>query len=208
MDWVFDGADILYAIRAGYRGSNSFHNANRLAMKRVHNFRALAHRNGTCTDLWTEAYTFVGKGWCRPTDGFLQAGHGLQDSDCAQRCTESSVCHAFANNHAANGGCVLYPAPANFSGKKTLTVDCFTKAGGRPLKTEDGPAAPIDLHGLPYVPFGFYSDPPQQCLFDSEPGCGGRDPAKLPEEEVIHGFSMPPRETSRRAAPFASSPVV
>ena len=91
MDWVFDGADILYAIRAGYRGSNSFHNANRLAMKRVHNFRAFAHRNGTCTNLWSEAYTFVGKGWCRPTEGFLQAGHGLQDSDCAQRCTESSV---------------------------------------------------------------------------------------------------------------------
>jgi hypothetical protein len=29
VDWVYDGNDILYAIRAGYRGSNSFHNANR-----------------------------------------------------------------------------------------------------------------------------------------------------------------------------------
>ena len=41
MDWVFDGADILYAIRAGYRGSNSFHNANRVTYKVIENYAAV-----------------------------------------------------------------------------------------------------------------------------------------------------------------------
>jgi|EP00945_MAST-04E_sp_MAST-4E-sp1_P001041 hypothetical protein len=40
VDWIFDEGDILYAVRTGYRGSNSFHNANRMTMKREYNFRS------------------------------------------------------------------------------------------------------------------------------------------------------------------------
>ena len=39
VDWIFSGEDILYAIRSGYRGSNTFHNANRLTVKREYGFR-------------------------------------------------------------------------------------------------------------------------------------------------------------------------
>ena len=41
VDWIFDGDDILYAIRTGYRGSNSYHNANRMTVKRIKNYRSL-----------------------------------------------------------------------------------------------------------------------------------------------------------------------
>ena len=40
VDWHFDGADsnrIIYAIRTGYRGANTYHNANRLTYKALEN---------------------------------------------------------------------------------------------------------------------------------------------------------------------------
>lgn len=40
-DWQFDGADILAAVRAGYRGSNNYHNANRHLLLRVPSWRGL-----------------------------------------------------------------------------------------------------------------------------------------------------------------------
>ena len=33
VDWIFDGDDILYAIRTGYRGANTYHNANRMTVE-------------------------------------------------------------------------------------------------------------------------------------------------------------------------------
>ena len=51
VDWIFDGDDILYAVRTGYRGSNSYHNANRMTVKRIKDFRKLFDRaTGRCTD--------------------------------------------------------------------------------------------------------------------------------------------------------------
>jgi len=41
VDWIFDGDDILYVVRTGYRGSNSYHNANRMTVKRIHEYRKL-----------------------------------------------------------------------------------------------------------------------------------------------------------------------
>jgi hypothetical protein len=39
--------------------------------------------------------------------------------------------------------------------------------------------------------FGTYSDPPYGCLFQPNPGCGGRSDYKdLPETEVIHGYNL------------------
>lgn len=38
VDWVFDGEDILYAVRSGYRGANSYHNANRITFKKILGF--------------------------------------------------------------------------------------------------------------------------------------------------------------------------
>lgn len=38
VDWIFDGSDILYVPRSGYRGANSFHNANRLLFKVVEGY--------------------------------------------------------------------------------------------------------------------------------------------------------------------------
>ena len=132
VDWVFDGPDILYAVRTGYRGANSFHNANRMTVKRVANYRTLAHPNGTCSDSWTSHYHFVGNGWCRPTEGFRVAGHGLSNSDCAQQCLESRRCHAFANVLGPKpGGCVMYPMPANKS-SGLAGVDCYVKLAKLP----------------------------------------------------------------------------
>jgi len=41
IDFRFDGDDILMAIRAGYRGSVSFHDANRLLVKRLTDYRSM-----------------------------------------------------------------------------------------------------------------------------------------------------------------------
>ena len=43
-DWQFDaegGDDLLASVRAGYRGANNYHNANRHLLKRIANWRAL-----------------------------------------------------------------------------------------------------------------------------------------------------------------------
>jgi len=40
-DFQFDGQDLLASVRAGYRGANNYHNANRHFLKVVHNWRAL-----------------------------------------------------------------------------------------------------------------------------------------------------------------------
>lgn len=44
VSWQFDepAGDLIAAVRAGYRGSNNYHNANRLLFKRVPGWRALA----------------------------------------------------------------------------------------------------------------------------------------------------------------------
>lgn len=36
--WEFDGEDIIYVVRTGYRGANSYHNANRMTFKRILNY--------------------------------------------------------------------------------------------------------------------------------------------------------------------------
>ena len=35
VDWFFDGADLVLIIRTSYRGANSYHNTNRVTVKRV-----------------------------------------------------------------------------------------------------------------------------------------------------------------------------
>merc|ERR1719498_821574 len=40
VDWQFNGNDILFAARTGYRGSNSYHNANRMTVKSIHDYAA------------------------------------------------------------------------------------------------------------------------------------------------------------------------
>lgn len=39
VDWIFDGEDILYLSRTSYDGAHNFHNANRLTLHRLKNFR-------------------------------------------------------------------------------------------------------------------------------------------------------------------------
>jgi hypothetical protein len=41
VDWVFDGEDILYAVRAAYRGGNQYHNSNRILFGRILRWRSL-----------------------------------------------------------------------------------------------------------------------------------------------------------------------
>jgi len=40
-DWIWNGDDIYAAVRAGYRGSNNYHNSNRILLKVVHNWTSL-----------------------------------------------------------------------------------------------------------------------------------------------------------------------
>ena len=100
VDWIFDGADILYAVRASYRGSNTYHNANRLAVKRIRNYATMC--------AWREAWQTVGKGWCRPTTNYTAHPPQLSDRACAALCTDAgrSSCKGWANGAP---GCVLYP---------------------------------------------------------------------------------------------------
>ena len=44
VDWIFDGADILYVPRTGYRGADSFHNANRVTYKVIEGYAAACER--------------------------------------------------------------------------------------------------------------------------------------------------------------------
>ena len=44
VDWQFDGDDIIYVVRAAYRGAHNFHDANHIAFARVAGFRQLLSR--------------------------------------------------------------------------------------------------------------------------------------------------------------------
>eukprot|EP01047_Picozoa_sp_COSAG01_P006654 COSAG01_NODE_244_length_20489_cov_21.366748_3_plen_1243_part_00 len=120
VDWVFDrriSSTIHYAVRTGYRGSNTYHNANRLTVKSIQRISWL------CS--WTDQFSDVGEGWCRPTANFTNAGTGLTTRDCAFRCLQSSRCAAFAMNVQ----CALYPSfPTNTSGHGGFR--CFGKLQG------------------------------------------------------------------------------
>jgi hypothetical protein len=157
VDWVFEGVDILMAIRTGYRGANSFHNANRLTTLRVVNYSrhvlpVASSNDSQCAHDWRSEYQLVGTGWCRPTANFSEAGVGRSAIDCAQICSGTSGCHSFAIEREAPGrtgghnfgGCVLYPGAATASGgTDSGGVRCFTKALGAPqdpllpLKADD-----------------------------------------------------------------------
>lgn len=133
VDWVFDSDDILYSVRAGYRGSNTFHNANRLLVKRLPSFATVCAAAGQ----WRERYKLIGAGWCRPTDGWRPSGTGLTDAECAAACTGAgSGCDAFANN--ASDACALYPDAATTTsngGDPKWGVQCYAKlGGGRPTR--------------------------------------------------------------------------
>ena len=41
VDWQFDGDDIIYLVRAAYRGAIRFHDSNRIIFRKLSNFRAL-----------------------------------------------------------------------------------------------------------------------------------------------------------------------
>ena len=126
VDWIFDGDDILYAIRTGYRGANTYHNANRMTVKRLANYSALFDADtGECA--WRSKYRSVGDGWCRPTAGWVHGSFGARvgDMECAQRCTEAgNACRSFANDPAR--GCSLYPSVANATSGEA-GVSCYNK---------------------------------------------------------------------------------
>ena len=44
VDWQFDNDDIIYVVRAAYRGAHNFHDANHIAFSRVAGFRQLLSR--------------------------------------------------------------------------------------------------------------------------------------------------------------------
>jgi hypothetical protein len=48
VDWQFDGDDIIYVVRAAYRGAHNFHDANHVAFARIEDFRRLLTRS--CDD--------------------------------------------------------------------------------------------------------------------------------------------------------------
>ena len=39
VDWQFDGDDIIYLVRMGYRGAHTYHDSNRISFHRLENFR-------------------------------------------------------------------------------------------------------------------------------------------------------------------------
>ncbi len=41
VDWVFDGADILYLVRTAYGGAHNYHDSNRITFHRLADYRAL-----------------------------------------------------------------------------------------------------------------------------------------------------------------------
>ena len=149
VDWTFAGSDMLLAIRTGYRGSNSFHNANRLTVLRLSNYsRFISPLQGhtssgagfgagggggsVCAHAWRSSFRFVGQGWCRPTVGYFRGGYGRADIDCAQACSAAGQrCQSFALDDVSGtnyGVCVLYPHPANESGGIDGSgVRCYTK---------------------------------------------------------------------------------
>jgi len=46
VDWQLDGEEILYVVRAAYRGAHDFHDANHLAFSRIKDFRRLCLSSG------------------------------------------------------------------------------------------------------------------------------------------------------------------
>ena len=119
VDFVFDGADLVYAVRTGYRGANSFHNANRLTTKRLSDYGATCARGLA----WQDEYERVGRGWCRPIAGFRPAAEVADERECAQRCGEWALCAGFAINGSS---CALYPlAPNSPSG--TGNFSCWRR---------------------------------------------------------------------------------
>ena len=121
VDWIFDGADIVYAIRTGYRGANSYHNANRLTTKRLSDYADTCARGLS----WQGRYTRVGGGWCRPTAGYRNSEPwGGDERECAQWCDASDECAGFAANGSA---CALYPrVPTASSGADGFS--CWRRA--------------------------------------------------------------------------------
>ena len=110
VDFVLDDLDLVYAIRSGYRGANSYHNANRLTMKRLAAFESVCSRGLA----WKHEFASAGEGWCRPTAGVLDAGETTDERECAQRCWEWHECAAFATDGRS---CALYPmVPTGTSG--------------------------------------------------------------------------------------------
>eukprot|EP00038_Savillea_parva_P021087 m.33293 g.33293 ORF g.33293 m.33293 type:complete len:508 (+) comp5005_c0_seq1:99-1622(+) len=117
VDWQFDNSDIVFAARTGYRGSNSFHNANRLTVKREENYVK------RCAYLST--YADVGYGWCRPVEPWTNAGIVASYAECADACTASAGnCSSFACSDA--GTCALYQHVANDTSGES-GVRCFTR---------------------------------------------------------------------------------
>jgi hypothetical protein len=129
VDWVFDNSnssDILYSARTGYRGSNTYHNANRMTVKRLRNYAAVCAAGMN----WAHHFKPVGKGWCRPTTGFVPSGGGLEDRDCAQRCIDAGEhCGGFANDPTSD--CVLYPQHPTSAAGESYVFECFAKTTTR-----------------------------------------------------------------------------
>ena len=44
VDWQFDGDDIIYLVRAAYRGARNYHDANRIIFRRLRGYRSLLRR--------------------------------------------------------------------------------------------------------------------------------------------------------------------
>jgi hypothetical protein len=121
VDWVFDGEDIVYAVRTGYRGSNSYHNANRLTTKRLGGFVEACQRGLH----WKDSFERIGDGWCRPTTDWHGAGETASLRECAQRCSEWTGCAGFAMDPATSD-CALYPdRPDTSSG--AAGIECYRR---------------------------------------------------------------------------------
>lgn len=123
VDWVFDGDDIVAAIRTGYRGSNTYHNANRMTTIRINGFRARCQQSHSPMS----EFTRVGPGWCRPTTGYVPGGSGLTDGDCAAACLQWDRCHGFANSVGSGGYCALYPEAPASAGNISPGLYCYTR---------------------------------------------------------------------------------
>lgn len=102
---------------ASVAGSNSFHNANRLTVKRETGYV------DRCAYL--SAYREVGYGWCRPIVPWVHGGLVPSYASCAAACTaHSTTCTSFARMDS--GACALYAlAATNSSGESG--VRCFTR---------------------------------------------------------------------------------
>ena len=123
VDWVFDGGDIVAAVRTGYRGSNTYHNANRMTSIRVTGFRSRCQpsRNPIA------GFFKIGPGWCRPTAGYVSGGAGLTNDDCAAACLRWERCRGFANSVGVGGYCALYPDRPTTAGNIAPGLFCYAR---------------------------------------------------------------------------------